>query len=78
VLGDGEPPLGDDAGENQHDRELPEVVRILLSTKERYVFFFLLDAEQGDDDEVTELTTSERICGIFCHKPGEYRGFIKS
>ena len=65
MLGDGEPPLGDDAGENQHDREPPEVVRLLLSTKERYVFFFLLDAERGDDDEVAERTTSERIWGIF-------------
>ena len=73
MLGDGEPPLGDDVGENQHYREPPKVVHLLLSTRERYVFFFLLDAERGDDDEVAERTTSERICGdFFCHKPGEY------
>jgi len=73
VLGDGESPLGDDVGENQHYREPPEVVRLLLSTRERYVFFFLLDGE------VAERTTSERICGdFFCHRPGEYGEFIKS
>ena len=60
-----EPPLGDDVGENQHYRKPSEVVRLLLSTRERYVFFFLLDAERGDDDEVAERTTSERICGDF-------------
>ena len=65
VLGDREPPLRDDAGENQYAREPPEIVRLLLSTKERYVFFFLLDAERGDNDEVAERTTSERICGDF-------------
>ena len=63
MLGDGEPPLKDDADENQHDREPPEVVRLLLSTKERYVFFFLLDAKRGDDGKVAERTMSERICG---------------
>ena len=72
MLGDGESPLGDDVGENQHYREPPEVVRLLLSTRERYVFFFLLDGE------VAERTTSERICeDFFCHRPEEYGEIYK-
>ena len=50
--------------ENQHDREPPEVVRLLLSTKESYVFFFLLDAERGDDCKIARGRASE-FGGIF-------------
>ena len=32
---DGKPPLGDDAGENHHDGEPPEVGLILLSSSRR-------------------------------------------
>jgi len=82
VLGVGEPQLGDNASENHHDREPPEVVLLLLSIREsleRYVFFFLLDAKRGDDAEVAERT-SERanFREFFCHRTGEYEGFIKS
>jgi len=64
VLKDREPPLEDDAGENYHDREPSEVILLLLlSTRERYVFF-LLGPEQGDDDEIVKRT-SERIWGNF-------------
>ena len=39
VLGNGEPPLGDDADKNHHDGEPPEIVFLLLSIRE--VFFLL-------------------------------------
>jgi len=39
VLRNGEPPLGDDAGKNHHDGELPEIVLLLLSIREKSSFF---------------------------------------
>jgi len=50
VLGDGAPPLKDDAGENHHDGKLSEVDLLLLLIGKRYVFFFLL---LGSDEETT-------------------------
>jgi len=58
VLGDGEPPLGDDTGENHHDGESQEEFFFCYQS-ERDVFFFLLGAERGDNCEVAERT-SER------------------
>ena len=49
MLGDREPPFGDDVGENHHDGELPEVGLLLfLSIRERYVFLLL-----GTNEETT-------------------------
>ena len=74
MLRDGELPLGDGAGENHHDGEAPEVV-LLLSIRERYVFFLL-----GANEEKTRLQRGQRASEfgrIFCHIPGEYGEFIK-
>jgi len=73
VLGDGEPPLGDDTDENHHDGEPPEF--LFCCRSERYVLFFLLDAERGDDCEVAERTSEQANLGeFFYHRPGEHGG----
>ena len=53
-------------------------VLILPSIGERYVFFFLLGAERGDNCKVAERTSERANMGRFsCHRPGEYE-VIKS
>ena len=61
---DGEPPLGDDASENHHDREPPEVGLILLSS------FFFFSAP-------TRLRRENFWRGIFWPRPSEFGGFYK-
>ena len=66
MLGDGKSPLGDDTSESHHDRELSEVLILLSIEKRKEVCLLLsLDVEQGDDCEIVERTTSERIWGDF-------------
>ena len=63
--------------ENHHLETIPTRTTrgvLLLSIGERYVFFVLLDAEQGDDCKIAERMISERIWDFFCHKLGEYGG----
>ena len=50
----------------------------MLSIEERYVFFVLLSAEQGDDCEVAERMMSERIWRDFFAIDRENMGGIKS
>ena len=64
VLGDEESTLGDDTSENTTTKNHQRVL-ILLSIGERFVFFFLLGAERGDDCEVAERMTMSEFGGIF-------------
>jgi len=78
VFGDEESTLGDDTSENTTTKNHQRVL-ILLSIGERFVFFFLLGAERGDDCEVAERMTSERIWGDFFAIDRKNMGrFIKS
>ena len=66
---DGEPPLGDDAGENYHDGEPPEAGLILLSSSRR--------RRRGcrDDSEVAERGF---LGDFFGPIPSEFGRFYKT
>jgi len=74
MLGDGEPPLGEDVDENHHDGKPPDVdLLLLLSIRERYIFFFsaLTRRRQGckEDDARANLGGF-----FFCPTLREYGG----
>ena len=77
MLGDGEPPLGDDTGENHHDGE-PTEEFLFCYQSERYFLFFLLDAERGDDCEVAERTSERANLGGFFAIDRENMGVYKT
>ena len=77
MLGDGEPPLEDDASENQHDREPPEVVRLLLSTRERYVSSFFSTPNEETTARLQRVRQASEFVGIFFAIDRENMGVYK-
>ena len=58
VLGNGEPPLGDDAGKNHHDGE-PLKIFLLLSIRERSSFF-----SASNEETTTRLQRGRRASDL--------------
>ena len=59
VLGNGEPPLGDDTDKNHHDGEPPEIVLLLLSIRERSSFF-----SASNEETTTRLQRGRRASDL--------------
>ena len=75
MLGDGEPPLGDDASENHYDGYPSEVGLFLLLS---IGGMSSSRCRRGHDDNVAERTSKRANLGdFFCPKPREYE-VIKS